>query len=547
MASPPRAQAASFRVLVYSEVTNFRHDSIPAGVEAIKKLGAENGFEVEATDDSAVFNDTDLARFQAVVFNNTNSAPGSEDLLNADERAALQKYVRAGGGWVGLHAASASERDWGWYEGLVGAVFDRHPAVQTGRIKVLDHAHPCTKGLPDLWERTEEWYDWRTDPTSKVHTLAQIKPAPLTVDFSSAGSGLPDGRPVPYAWDFDGNGTTDSTDAHPSYTYRTKGLVTARLTVTGPGGLTAQAVQDITVGNTRPEVAIKQPPNGGVFSFGDTIPFTVGVKDKEDGKDGPIDCSRVVVQSQLGHDTHLHPLDNYTGCTGEIVTDAGDSHGPGQNLYYGITAQYEDKGAPGAPALTGSTSLALRTAFREAEHFTATGGTHGGAVIGSRADASGGKRLTEIEDGDWISFDPVNLKNIDSVTVGAASGGIGGSVEFRSGSPTGPLLGRVTVPHTGDWGKVVSPTTALTDPGDSVTLYAVFSNPEWSSDKADLFAVDWLHFNGPGVEKRPGTNVTVKAAPTTGAAPLPVTLSSAVQPVAGRTVSSYHWDFGDNT
>ncbi|GGT45505.1 hypothetical protein GCM10010207_52250 [Streptomyces atratus] len=168
-------------------------------------------------------------------------------------------------------------------------------------------------------------------------------------------------------------------------------------------------------------------------------------------------------------------------------------------------------------------------------------------MIGSRADASGGKRLTEIEDGDWISFDPVNLKNIESVTVGAASGGIGGSVEFRAGSPTGPLLGKVTVPNTGDWGKVVSPTTALTDPGGSMKLYAVFSNPEWSSDKADLFAVDWLHFNGPGVEKRPATKVAVKAAPATGTAPLAVALNSVVEPVAGRTIASYHWDFGDNT
>ncbi|MFD0340098.1 ThuA domain-containing protein [Streptomyces sp. NPDC127117] len=1084
VATPPRAHAAPFRVLVYSEVTNFRHDSIPAGIDAVEKLGAENGFEVEATEDSAVFNDTDLARFQAIVFNNTNSTPETGDLLNAAERTALQKYIRAGGGWVGLHAASASERDWDWYEGLVGAVFDQHPAVQTGRVKVLDHAHPSTKGLPDLWERTEEWYNWRTNPTSKVHTLAQIKvrdgitgldegvdhpwswcqnydggrswftagghtssafqeegfvrhllggiewaagaeqgdctatrtgsfqrtalatgdladpfelavapdrrvffaqrtgklkvidqrtmkvstaldlaytpemtsqsdgllglaldpgfasnnwlyllhsdktekqlnlsrftvtgnavdpasekrlltiptwrgegranshmagslafdrsgnlyaatgdntdpfasdgfnpidegpgrrawdaqgtagntndlrgkilritpqdegtytvpagnlfapgtaktrpeiyamgmrnpfrittdplsgalmvadygpdakqavadrgpegtveytriteagnfgwpycigdntpfndydfaakksgpkfdcaalvndspnntglrelpparpatvwyaysasaefpelgtggggpmsgpvydydpdntyrtkfpeyfegkwinyeltrrwfktfsfqqrdqsfedprfdpvkagelqsvngifedmewnqpfdadfgpdgalyvidfglgsgtgrggsnegagiyridyvgdgrlpdakitasrdngPAPLTIGFSSAGSGLPDGRPVSYAWDFDGNGTTDSTDADPSYTYRTKGLFTARLTVTGPGGLTGQAVQDITVGNTRPEVTIKQPPNGGMFSFGDTIPFTVKVKDEEDGRDAPIDCSRVVVQSQLGHDTHLHPLDNYTGCAGEIVTDAGDSHGPGQNLYYGISAQYQDKGAPGAPALTGSSSLTLRTTFREAEHFTATGGAHGGAVTGSRADASGGKRLTEIEDGDWVAFDPVNLKNIGSVTVGAASGGLGGSVEFRAGSPTGPLLGTVSVPNTGDWGNVVSPTTDLTGPAGTVKLYAVFSNPEWSADKADLFSVDWLHFNGRGAEKRPGTKVAVTATPPTGAAPLLVKLSSAVEPVAGRTIAAYHWDFGD--
>ncbi|MFI1395663.1 ThuA domain-containing protein [Streptomyces sp. NPDC020681] len=1083
MAAPPHANAAAYRVLVFSKVTNFTHDSIPAGIEAIKKLGSENGFEVEATDDAGAFNDANLARFQAIVFNNTNSTPESGDLLDATQRAALQKYIRGGGGWVGLHAASASERDWTWYEGLVGAIFDKHPAVQTGRIKVLDQAHPSTKGLPELWERTEEWYNWRTNPTGKVHTLAQIKvrdgitgldegvdhpwswcqnydggrswftagghaksafqeagflqhilggiqwaagnkpgdctatktsafqrtplatndladpfelavapdrrvffiqrtgkvkvidqqtlkvttaldfaytpdmtsqsdgllglaldpdfgtnnwlyllnsdktekrinlsrftvtgntidpasekrlltiptwrgegranshmagsiafdksgslyiatgdntdpfasdgftpidegegrrawdaqgtsgntndlrgkilritpkddgtysvpggnlfapgtdrtraeiyamgmrnpfrittdplsgallvadygpdaraakpdrgpegtvefsritkagnfgwpycvgnntpfndynfttkvsgpafdcaklvndspnntglrelppaqpatvwyaysasaefpelgtggggpmsgpvydydaantyrtkfpeafegkwlnyeltrkwfksfsvqqhdqtftdprfpPAkagdlqsinsvfgdmawnqpfdadfgpdgalyvidfglgsgtgrggsnegsgiyridyvgdgrlpdakvtaapdtgsvPLTVKFSSAGSGLPGGTPVSYAWDFDGNGTTDSTEASPTHVYRTKGRFTARLTVTGPGDLSGLAVQDITVGNTRPQVTIQQPPSGGMFSFGDTIPFTVKVTDKEDRR---IDCSRVVVQSQLGHDSHLHPLDNYTGCTGEIATDAGDSHGPGQNLYYGISAQYEDKGAPGVPALTGSSSLTLRTTFREAEHHTTTGGAHSGVEVVSRTDASGGKRLGEIEDGDWISFDPVSLKGIDSVTVGAASGGLGGDVEFRAGSPTGPLLGKVTVPNTGDFGKVVSPTTALSNPGGTVKLYAVFTNPQWSAEKPDLLALDWLHFNGRGVEKYPATKVSVAATPATGTAPLAVQLTSQVTPLPGRTIASYHWDFGDNT
>ncbi|MZD06569.1 sugar-binding protein, partial [Streptomyces sp. SID5785] len=112
-----RAADAGFRVLVFSKVTNFAHDSIPAGIEAVRKLGAENGFEVEATDDAGAFTDENLSRFQAIVFNNTNSTPEKGDLLDADQRAALQKYVRGGGGWVGLHAASASERDWDWYEG----------------------------------------------------------------------------------------------------------------------------------------------------------------------------------------------------------------------------------------------------------------------------------------------------------------------------------------------------------------------------------------------------------------------------------------------
>ena len=363
--------------------------------------------------------------------------------------------------------------------------------------------------------------------------------------FSSAGSGLPNGHRSRTPGT--STATAPPTRRPPTRThvYRTKGRFTARLTVTTPGKLSGLAATEITVGNTRPDGHDQQPPTAGSSSFGDRIPYTVTVTDPEDGRRSTApgsSCRRCSATTRT-----LHPLDNYIGCSGEIRTDAGDGHGPGQNLYYGITAQYEDKGAPGAPALTGSTSLTLRPALREAEHHTSTGGAHGGVVVASRADASGGKRLTEIEDGDWIRFDPVHLKGIDSVTVGAASGGLGGTVEFRSGSPTGSLLGSVSVPNTGDWGNVVSPTTPLKFAGISAPLYAVFSNPQWTADKPDLFAVDWLHFNGRGVEKHPGTKVTVQAAPAAGTAPLAVQLTSTVKPLAGRTIASYHWDFGDNT
>ncbi len=140
----------------------------------------------------------------------------------------------------------------------------------------------------------------------------------------------------------------------------------------------------------------------------------------------------------------------------------------------------------------------------------------------------------------------MNLEKVGSVTVGASSGGLGGTVEFRAGSPTGELLGSVEIPNTGGYDRLISPTTELTDPGGSTTLYAVFTNPDWAPGKADLLSVDWLHFNGPGVEKEGGTTVALKAEPVSGTAPLAVSLSSTVEPAEGRTIASYHWDFGDN-
>ncbi|MFB8029025.1 MULTISPECIES: ThuA domain-containing protein [unclassified Streptomyces] len=966
-ASLPRAPEAPFRVLVYSGAARASQGTVHAGVEAVKGLGVRNGFGVEATDDPAVFNDTDLARFHTVVFNNTAAAADGAGALDGAGRAALRRYIRAGGGWVGLHDASAGTGGWDWYDGLVGAALDRRTPVQAGRIEVLDHAHPSTMTLPDLWERTEEWLGWRTDPTPTVHTLARIRvrdkitglgagmdhpwswcrnydggrswftagghapsafqddaflrhllggiewaagarpgdctatqsrsfqrtplaagglfdpvdmavapdrrvfvarrtgelavvdqrtmrvstaldlayspeavaragglsalaldpdfaenawlyllrsdttggrlflsrftadgpavdpaserrllvlpgrrstaggrpppsgslafdqqgrlyvatgdvtpsdapdarsdlrgsvlritpqddgtytvpegnlhragtsgarpeiyatglrdpfrvtvdpssgtplaaatapdgsaeylriagagrvdgpycagdgaeagagagcpraggappavpvargdvvavsgsvydydpaslyrskfpeyfdgkwltydpagrhftahafqradqtfvdprfgpveagglqsvtelfgdmewhrpvsavlgpdgalyvvdsgldggtgrdggnegagvfridhvgdgrlpgagiavdrdngSAPLTVTFEGAGSG-PAGRSrTAYAWDFDGDGGTDSTEANPSYTYRTEGRFTARLTVTGPEGTTAMAGQEITVGNTRPRITVHGPPDGGLFRPGDTLAFTVGVEDPEDGATSPVDCSRVRVRSEAGRAGPLRPLPGSPGCRGSMATVAGDASRSGAPR---ITVRYTDKGAPNAPALTGSTTLTVRRDLQEAEGFTATGGAHDGAVIGSRTHASGGRALTEIEDGDWISFDPVHLGGIRSVTVGATACGLGGTVSFRAGSPDGPLLGSLTVPGAGTGAGDVSPATALRDPGGSVRLYVVFTNSAWGSEDPDLFTVDLLRFHGPG-------------------------------------------------
>ena len=58
---------------------------------------------------------------------------------------------------------------------------------------MLDRAHPSTKNLPELWERSEEWYNWRTNPTGRVHTLAQIK-------VRDGITGLDEGVDHAYSW-----------------------------------------------------------------------------------------------------------------------------------------------------------------------------------------------------------------------------------------------------------------------------------------------------------------------------------------------------------
>ena len=202
LAAPPqpvaKAGKARFRALVFSKVTNYYHDSIPAGVAAIRKLGAEHGFEVVVSDDPAQFTDANLGTFEVVVFNNTNSTPAKGALLDADQRAAFQRYIRSGGGFAGIHSASGTERDWEWYGQLVGAFFKVHPKIQELEVDVEDRVHPSTKGLPRSWTRTEEPYDFLVNPRGRVHVLATFDPA------SYEGHTMGDDHPISWCHNFDG-------------------------------------------------------------------------------------------------------------------------------------------------------------------------------------------------------------------------------------------------------------------------------------------------------------------------------------------------------
>ena len=181
-------------ILVFSETRAFRHRSIPAGVRAFEALGAEYGFSVQASEDSAIFNDRDLAAFDAIVFLSTTG-----DILNESEQEAMERYIQAGGGFVGVHAAADTEHqgDWYWYRNLVGAVFASHPAIQEARLTVIDDAHPSTSGLPETFLHTEEWYDFRD--------LYEYRTDVLTVDEQSYEGGRHgDYHPISWYHEYDG-------------------------------------------------------------------------------------------------------------------------------------------------------------------------------------------------------------------------------------------------------------------------------------------------------------------------------------------------------
>lgn len=182
------AQAHTFKVLVFSKTEGFRHSSILQGITAIQQLGVDNDFDVDATEDASMFTLENLLQYDAVIFLSTTG-----DVLNADQQDAFEKYIQSGKGYVGIHAASDTEYDWPWYGGLVGAYFDSHPdGTPTAVIEVADKVHPSTSFLPDYWERTDEWYNYRENPRGQVHVLA-------TLDESTYSGGNM-GYDHPIAW-----------------------------------------------------------------------------------------------------------------------------------------------------------------------------------------------------------------------------------------------------------------------------------------------------------------------------------------------------------
>ncbi|MEV6597295.1 PQQ-dependent sugar dehydrogenase [Actinoplanes sp. NPDC051346] len=315
-------------------------------------------------------------------------------------------------------------------------------------------------------------------PTAVASADRTSGQAPLAVRFSSSGSSDPEGGTLTYAWNF-GDGTT-STAANPTKTYTTNGTYTATLTVRDTEGLTGTASVSVTVGNTAPTVRINEPPVGSLFAYGDSIPFSVTVTDPEDPS---IDCAKVTMTYVLGHDSHGHQITSRNGCTGAIPIPVDGEHDSAANIFAVFDAEYTDAGG-----LTTHTQHILQPRHRQAEHFKASSGVT--PII--KTQAEGGKTVGNIDNGDWVSFEPYRLDKAASFTARVSSGGAGGTLQLRMGSPTGTVLGAATVPVTGGWETFTEVTGAVSGaPAAAGTLYLTFSGGAGA-----LFDVDAFTLNG---------------------------------------------------
>ena len=163
-------------ILLFTKTNSFRHEEgIEAGSKLINSLAEKNAWQIVQTENGAVFNSRDLAKFKAVIFLNT-----SGDTLSASQQKAFQSWLLQGGGWLGVHAAGdGSHQDWPWYmENLIGVVFTGHtmgPQFQQATVINEHLSHPVMVGLSGNWAHTEEWYSWQQSPRAKgFEVLASV-------------------------------------------------------------------------------------------------------------------------------------------------------------------------------------------------------------------------------------------------------------------------------------------------------------------------------------------------------------------------------------
>ncbi|MEV0807281.1 ThuA domain-containing protein [Micromonospora sp. NPDC050200] len=530
-AIPASAADAPYDVLVFSRTAGFRHDSIAAGTQAIRDLGAANSFTVTATEDAATFTTANLARYEAVVFLNTTG-----DVLDAGQQTAFESYIGSGGGFVGVHAAADTEYGWSFYGNLVGAYFASHPAIQQANVKVENRAHPASAHLPQTWTRTDEWYNYQTNARSTARVLA-------TLDESSySGGGM--GVDHPHSWCktysggrafYTGGGHTQASYAEPAfrahllggiryaagrakadcrpetgYTALYNGSTTgwsqagpgsftnsdATLTSVGGMGLYWYSAKQFTnyslkldwklAGDDNSGVFVGFPPSsdpwsavnngyevqidatdatdrttGAVYTFKSA---DIAARDAALNPPGEWNTYELLVEGErlqvflngvkINDFTNTDPARSLAGHIGI------QNHGTGDDASFRNIRIKELGSTPG-----GNTTI-------QAEAFSSASGV----TPFTKAGANGGQTLGYIDPGDWSAYNGVDLTGVTSFKARVVSGGPGGTIQVRTGSTTGTVLGSVAVPNTGSWTTYADVVTALTGvPSGTQTLYLTYT------------------------------------------------------------------------
>ena len=214
----PAVQAAQFKVLLFTKTAGWHHEAVHEGVTALRELGKLHDFEVFWTaDPGRVMNDAELAKYQAVVFLLTTG-----DVLDEQQQAAFERYIRRGGGYVGVHSAADTEYGWPWYTTMLGHMFHIHPAVQTAALKIEQRNFPGMERFAPRTLFTDEWYEYGP-ARAKLHYLLSVDEStykPETDWGEKKGKGMGAFHPVAWYHEYDGGRAFYTGLGHMAATYR---------------------------------------------------------------------------------------------------------------------------------------------------------------------------------------------------------------------------------------------------------------------------------------------------------------------------------------
>ncbi|MDX3850121.1 ThuA domain-containing protein [Streptomyces sp. AK02-01A] len=518
-AESARAADPAYKVLVFSKTAGFRHDSIPVGTQTIRDLGAANNFTVTATEDSTAFTTANLAQFKAVVFLSTTG-----DVLNATQQSALQSYLDGGGGYFGVHAAADTEYDWPQYEQIAGAWFKSHPAIQQATVRTEDRANAATSHLGQTWSRTDEWYNYRTNPRANVRVLQSLD------EGSYSGGEMSGDHPITWCHPqgngrafYTGLGHTQESYADPAfrtlllggiryaagfakadcraetgYTSLYNGSTTgwsqagpgsftntdATLTSQGGMGLYWYRTKEYASYSLKLDWRMPGDDNSGVFvGFPSSDDPNSAVNQGYEIQIDATDTADKTTGSVYGfksadiaaRDGALNPPGQWNGyeirvegerlqvfLNGVKINDFTNTdpvrslaqgyigiqnHGTGDDVSF-RNIRIKELGGTTPP----------QSSTYEGESYTSSQGVQ----PADHGPASGGRTLGYIENGDWAGYSQAQLAGARTFSAKVSSAGAGGTIQVRSGSATGPVIGSVGVSNTGGWETFQTVSTPLT-------------------------------------------------------------------------------------
>ncbi len=218
LSSAPQLQA-EIKILSFNGDTGFVHDSKPLAEKMIVDLCQENEWSITTTADPAYFTEYDLNQFDVIVF--ANNCGTASPIFEPDQQAALQAYIRGGGGFVGIHCAGAIWHETGpfkhWYEKLIGTRLVAHPPVQDARLTVEDRTHASTLHLPRNWQVRDEWHRFGSNPRGTVRVLISLDESSYQGKDKMFGD-----HPISWLQEYDGGRSFFTTLGHTKEIYGNK-------------------------------------------------------------------------------------------------------------------------------------------------------------------------------------------------------------------------------------------------------------------------------------------------------------------------------------